>query len=526
MAPISSILAPFAALAGLVAALPSTGFSDSGKSTGFQVSNINAANIIPQSYIVVYNSSFDSKIIDDSQATAMAKVAKRNLGKRSLDGRDLSTTATKCQIGTWRGLMLDADDDTIQEIMADPAVRYVEADAAMQITVVERAAEQPPPAALTRMKALARRAEATETGAPNGLARLSQSEPNPGTSGTYRFDDSAGEGITVYIVDTGIRTTHTEFENRASFAANFIDKVVSLLIFDVWLNFQTPNHYFDDQDTDQNGHGSHCAGTIGGKTFGVAKKATLVGVKVLGADGGGSNRGVIQGMSFVAEDVTKKNLSRKAVMNMSLGGSKSTAVNEAINSMIKAGVVPVVAAGNENVDAANSSPASATGAITVGAIDQKTDKRASFSNFGAVVDVFAPGVNVLSVDAKSDTGSKMLSGTSMASPHVAGLAAYLMALDPTLTAGDGVETAATKVDARIKQLATAMGAKVSNPGASTTTLIANNGKTSGAGNGTANAVDNAAGNGNSTSRQKKKTQRLASSQRVASSKSQQRQRQQ
>ncbi|TLD10763.1 hypothetical protein PgNI_06200 [Pyricularia grisea] len=504
MAPISSILAPFAALAGLVAALPSTGFSDSGKSTGFQVSNINAANIIPQSYIVVYNSSFDSKIIDDSQATAMAKVAKRNLGKRSLDGRDLSTTATKCQIGTWRGLMLDADDDTIQEIMADPAVRYVEADAAMQITVVERAAEQPPPAALTRMKALARRAEATETGAPNGLARLSQSEPNPGTSGTYRFDDSAGEGITVYIVDTGIRTTHTEFENRASFAANFIDKV----------------------DTDQNGHGSHCAGTIGGKTFGVAKKATLVGVKVLGADGGGSNRGVIQGMSFVAEDVTKKNLSRKAVMNMSLGGSKSTAVNEAINSMIKAGVVPVVAAGNENVDAANSSPASATGAITVGAIDQKTDKRASFSNFGAVVDVFAPGVNVLSVDAKSDTGSKMLSGTSMASPHVAGLAAYLMALDPTLTAGDGVETAATKVDARIKQLATAMGAKVSNPGASTTTLIANNGKTSGAGNGTANAVDNAAGNGNSTSRQKKKTQRLASSQRVASSKSQQRQRQQ
>ncbi|KAI6382714.1 hypothetical protein MCOR25_000525 [Pyricularia grisea] len=499
MAPISSILAPFAALAGLVAALPSTGFSGSGKSTGFQVSNINAADIIPQSYIVVYNSSFDSKIIDDSQATAMAKVAKRNLGKRSLDGRDLSTTATKCQIGTWRGLMLDADDDTIQEIMADPAVRYVEADAAMKITVVERAAEQPPPAALTRMKALARRAEATETGAPNGLARLSQSEPNPGTSGTYRFDDSAGEGITVYIVDTGIRTTHTEFEKRASFAANFIDQV----------------------DTDQNGHGSHCAGTIGGKTFGVAKKATLVGVKVLGADGGGSNRGVIQGMSFVAEDVTKKNLSRKAVMNMSLGGSKSTAVNEAINSMIKAGVVPVVAAGNENKDASTSSPASAPGAITVGAIDQKTDRRASFSNFGADVDIFAPGVNVLSVDAKSDTGSKMLSGTSMASPHVAGLAAYLMALDPTLTAGDGIETAATKVDARIKQLATAMGAKVTNPGTSTTTLIANNGKTGNAsGNGTASAVDNAAGTGNSTSRQKKKTQR------VASSKSQQRQRQQ
>ena len=202
MAPISSILAPFAALAGLVAALPSSGFHGSGDFAGVPVSNADALNVIPQSYIVVYNSSFDSKVIDDSQAAAMAKVAKRNLGKRSLDGRDMSTTATACKIGTWRGLMLDADDQTIMEIMEDPAVRYVEADAAMNVLIDEGAAEQPPPAELTEMQAIARRAEQTETGAPNGLARLSQSEPNPGTSGTYRFEDSAGEGITVYIVDS------------------------------------------------------------------------------------------------------------------------------------------------------------------------------------------------------------------------------------------------------------------------------------------------------------------------------------
>lgn len=154
-------------------------------------------------------------------------------------------------------------------------------------------------------------------------------------------------------------------------------------------------------------------------------------------------------------------------MNMSLGGARSTAINAAIDAIRAAGCVPVVAAGNENVDAANDSPASAAGAITVGAIDQTTDQRASFSNFGQFVDVFAPGVAVQSVGITSTTATEVLSGTSMASPHVAGLAAYLMALE-NITNIDAVA-------ARIKTLAAATNAQVSGNQRQTTSLIASNG---------------------------------------------------
>ena len=167
------------------------------------------------------------------------------------------------------------------------------------------------------------------------------------------------------------------------------------------------------QDTDENGHGSHVSGTIGGATFGVSKNVDLVAVKVLDANGGGSNSGVLNGMQFVIDDVQKNGRSGKAVMNMSLGGSFSQAINRAIEALRNAGVVPVVAAGNENQDTANTSPGSAPNAITVGAIDATNDQRASFSNFGQLVDIYAPGVNVLSVGIKSDTDTATLSGTSM-----------------------------------------------------------------------------------------------------------------
>ena len=172
-------------------------------------------------------------------------------------------------------------------------------------------------------------------------------------------------------------------------------------------------------------------------------------------------------MLKVAQNATAAKLGGKAVMNMSLGGAKSRAINDAINSILRAGVVPVVAAGNENQDTANTSPGSAPGAITVGAIDQRNDSRASFSNFGEGVDVFAPGVNVQSVGISTDDATEILSGTSMASPHVAGLAAYLMSLEAI--------TDATAVSDRIKKLAGATGASVGNNIRGTTSLIANNG---------------------------------------------------
>jgi oryzin len=196
----------------------------------------------------------------------------------------------------------------------------------------------------------------------------------------------------------------------------------------------------DNQNTDENGHGTHCSGTIAGSTYGVAKKANLVAVKVLDKDGSGSNSGVISGIQWVGN-----NAAARSVLSMSLGGSYSSAVNSAVKSTVNKGVTVVVAAGNSDDDASNYSPASESTAITVGAIDAD-DNRASFSNYGSLVDVFGPGVNILSSWIGSTTATNIISGTSMATPHIAGLATYLIALE-------GISTPAA-VQSRIKALAT------------------------------------------------------------------------
>jgi subtilisin family serine protease len=282
-----------------------------------------------------------------------------------------------------------------------------------------------------------------QTNAPNGLVRLS----NQAAGGSqYIFDDSAGAGVTVYVVDTGVNAAHTEFSGRATFGANFITGSI---------------------DDDENGHGTHCAGTIAGRTFGVAKSASIVGVKVLDAEGSGSFDGIIAGLEWVYQQVTTDGSATKTVVSMSLGGGSSSAINDAVKDLTDAGIVVVVAAGNENEDASNSSPASAPSAITVGAIDSADDSKASFSNFGAAVDIFAPGVDVLSSFIGSNIATEVLSGTSMACPHVAGLSAYLMALE-------GI-SGPDKVAARLTELAQAAGASVKNNVKGTTNLIANNG---------------------------------------------------
>jgi subtilisin family serine protease len=245
------------------------------------------------------------------------------------------------------------------------------------------------------------KAFATQSGAPWGLARLSNT--NAGST-TYTYDDTAGSGTCAYIIDTGIQTNHPDFGGRAVWGRNFVGSGT----------------------TDDNGHGTHVAGTIGGTTYGVAKKTTLIAVKVLNASGSGSTSGVVGGMDWVASDGrTRAGCSRGVVVNMSLGGGLSTAINNAATGITNAGLFLAVAAGNEGQNAANVSPASTASACTVGATDIN-DRTASFSNFGAVLDVYAPGVNVLSTWIGSTTRS--ISGTSMASPHIAGLGAYYLGL--------------------------------------------------------------------------------------------------
>ncbi|XBW34712.1 hypothetical protein QEN19_000279 [Hanseniaspora menglaensis] len=251
-----------------------------------------------------------------------------------------------------------------------------------------------------------------ENGAPWGLARISHRDKlSLGSFNKYLYDSEGGDGVTAYVVDTGINVDHDNFEGRA-----------------VW-GKTIP---YNDEDIDGNGHGTHCAGTIGSKTYGVAKKADIVAVKVLRSNGSGTMSDVIKGVEFVATDHLKNGGNRKAsTANMSLGGGSSPTLDLAVNAAVDAGIHFAVAAGNEDQDACNSSPAAAEKAITVGA-STLSDDRAYFSNYGKCVDIFAPGLNVLSTYIGSTSATAVLSGTSMASPHVCGLLTYFLSLQPEL----------------------------------------------------------------------------------------------
>ncbi|MBB5802377.1 subtilisin family serine protease [Saccharothrix ecbatanensis] len=253
----------------------------------------------------------------------------------------------------------------------------------------------------------------------NGTVQATGTQPNPPSWGLDRIDqrnlplDSTytypndGTGVTAYIIDTGIRTTHSDFGGRASWGTNTVDT----------------------NNTDCNGHGTHVAGTVGGTAHGVAKGVRLIAVKVLNCQGSGSFAGVAAGIDWV----TGHHTSGPAVANMSLGGQGSDTTGEnAVRNSIADGVTYAIASGNSNANACNFTPARVAEAITVNA-STNTDARASFSNWGTCTDIFAPGQNITSAWMTNDTATNTISGTSMAAPHVAGGAAVLLGATPSLT---------------------------------------------------------------------------------------------
>jgi subtilisin family serine protease len=308
---------------------------------------------------------------------------------KSIKGDKTQGLVSTFNIGDLHGFAARLSDEMLAEQRQhDDMIEYIEADQEVHVAACS-----------------------SQSSAEWGLDRVGETSIN--LDGIYRYDSNAGSGVDAYIVDTGILITHTDFGGRAKWGAN----------------------YADSTNSDCNGHGTHVAGTVGGTVYGIAKKVNLIAVKVLNCQGSGTNAGVISGIEYVLNQY--KSTRRPSVANMSLGGSKSTTLNNAVASAIAGGVTFVVAAGNENQDACNTSPASTSTCVSVGAttIDSVNgadkDVRASFSNYGTCVTIMAPGELIKSAWIGSNTATKTISGTSMASPHTCGVAALYLANNPS-----------------------------------------------------------------------------------------------
>ncbi len=328
---------------------------------------LNSASAIRGQYIVVYKAGVPASSIDQAAIDVAA-----------LGGRLLFQ-----YLAALSGYAAVLPDQAVNAIRQDPNVAYVEADQVMSI-------------------------DTTQSPTPSwGLDRIDQHALPLDNSYTY---NNNGAGVTAYIIDTGIRISHTDFGGRASVGTDTVG---------------------DGQNgIDCNGHGTHVSGTVGGATYGVAKGVSLVAVRVLNCSGSGTTSGVIAGVDWVT-----KNHKSPAVANMSLGGGLSTSLNTAVANSIASGVTYAIAAGNSNRDACRFSPASVSTAITVGATTN-TDARASYSNYGKCLDIFAPGSSITSDWNSSNTATNTISGTSMATPHVAGVAALYLNGHPTATPAD------------------------------------------------------------------------------------------
>ncbi|KAI7870865.1 serine protease 1 [Spinellus fusiger] len=348
------------------------------------------AEAVTGSYIVVLKDEVSTNEVH-AHCDKIGRFIKRDVADTYLDPLAASGIKFTYNMPGLKGYAGRFDESVLNHIRRLPDVAYVEHDTMMYASELQRSA-------------------------PWGLSRISHRDAlTLRTFSKYEYEGRGGEGIKVYVIDTGINVEHVDFEGRAEWGITMAE---------------------GDPDVDGNGHGTHCSGTIAGKKYGVAKKAHPVAVKVLSSSGSGKNSWVLAGVNWAIEQHeadahnAKKNgrVYKGAVANMSLGGGKSRVLDEAVNNAVESGMVFAVAAGNDNRDACNYSPAAAELAITTGASDI-SDTRAYFSNFGTCVDVFAPGLNILSTWTGSKTATNTISGTSMASPHVAGLAAYFLSLE-------------------------------------------------------------------------------------------------
>lgn len=365
------------------------------ESLGKSAPVIEAANFVPNRYIVVLKKDYSAEEYAAHKSwviNQLSVIAKRKVGKSGLfSGIEemLSGALHFFSIHSFVGYSGLLPPALLEEVQKNPMVDFVEQDSIMHINEFDVQRE-----------------------APWGLARVSQRKLE-NAAVDYLYDNEGGKGVTAYIIDTGIKTEHPDFEGRA-----------------VWGDAIA----FPKLRVDAHGHGSHVAGTIGSKTYGIAKKVDLVAIGVMNLLGSGTTSDIIKGMEFAVKEhqakVSAKTKGYKgATVNMSIGGGISEALDLAVNAGTNAGLHIAVAAGNENQDACEVSPARASGPITVGATDN-ADNKASFSNWGRCVDIQAPGVDILSVGIWSDTMT--MSGTSMAAPHITGLLSYYLSLQPDL----------------------------------------------------------------------------------------------
>lgn len=323
------------------------------------------------------------------------------------------------------GFAAKLSDEMLKIELADADVQYVEADQVVR---------------LVEDVSVDADSTITQTGATWGISRIA-SQQTWTEKTTYIYDSQAGAGVNAYIIDTGILISHNDFGGRATAGYNAIT---------------------NEQNTDLNGHGTHCAGTVGGATYGVAKKVNLIAVKVLSASGSGSTSGVIAGINYVTNQY-KANTAIPSVASMSLGGGASTSLDNAVISSINAGVSYSIAAGNDGSNACNYSPAKVSQshpALTVGAT-QNNDAKAYYSNYGTCVNIFAPGTSITSDWIGTNTAINTISGTSMATPHVTGVIALRLGVA-------GVQTP-NQIQTWIQEMAT--DGVVTNPGTGSTNKL-------------------------------------------------------